>query len=1569
MPGFKQLSVEIRSLGNYTTNSIDSTIITPDHSCIFVVNGYGSTNGNYANVFVFKDYDSVNNNTLANILAYDITGSGRLTVYNESHLVGNTFIYKGSFITSPAGGSRNETFGFNAFTNAPLGANDNIALGYYTMWNKTSGTITSNIAIGNYALTNGNYTTTNNIVVGHLSADAFTSPGFYTFSLQNALVIGNESLILKDSSVVSSSGNLFTDIILIGHSLASQLSGHSGSVQLGSKTIAIGKNNIQNRFGNSTIVIGFDTLTITPRTSENNIVIGNYSANTYNLANYTAGEYGIRDSIVMGHYAVVQPANVYRSIVIGRNISDRKINYLNQSIVVGYENISNTSVTNDINNLTNNVIIGYDNLKNFQKINNIERNIFLGRYIIHTKNNNPVREVLNVSDNIIIGNYTFGYNSYGYTGNSQYNIAIGNNNFIYISDKLKYNIAIGHYAAQKTTSFYSIAIGNFSLSNFFINQPPSDFSINYSNISIGNYSLYSCETGVRNVSLGNYAAYGTTTGSYNISIGYQALQSNTTSSNNLAIGDYSLNQLISGNGNNIAIGNRSLQNSNTSLEDTISIGYYAGLANGGNKNILIGNYVAPYLSGTSSSNVIIGYQAAKNKNNTFTSPNVTENVILGSNAISELNGNTSSISGSVFVGFNTGLYAISGSDSVVIGHNAFCTYSPEFSSNPPNSNLQKSIIVGSKVAQKITNISNSICIGDCLTNDGWIGYNPQKTIQNQIVIGNLSIYDIYTNESNNGNVVVGNNSLTYARGLYVDGNFIFGNRCLPGVVGNYAENGNYIYRQNICVGSKVLENSTGIIDNNIGIGFGVLNGFGINDKSRNISRNVVIGMNSFVFYGNYKADNIVFGNNLYNNPIVWSDSSSGFLTNPHYINNNILLGNASANYFDSISLICIGHHSMNGVSWISNSSNYPVVSRLDHSGENIILGSYNVNTVPFVYLTNGAYGFEFRRNGYNIVIGNRIFNIYGTNFIIPDVNFNSNIFINTRDPNKKISSDSQSDNFTFRSHNLTSYATLNIRCSENIFVGRENVIKSSSNTSATITMVDNQTSKFISHKNIVVGSENFINVGSLEFNQVIGLENIKFERPMLPQSEKKPFNYNQIFGTFNIGKIIDYTGNYSDLNIERNIIIGSQNLNKGSIGFDNYDVPPTGSMNRKTFENIILGNGNLLDTSNTSSSKNKIIGNRNIIIGNGNGVTSNLDGSFIMRGNDNIIIGNGLTVNQLSILSGSPSIANDNIFINIVKSTSFTFSPVVIDTVTKQVFFQTSSIKYKKDIEDISDVYGDEIYQLRPVWYRSKLPSSEINKHWSWYGFIAEEVAQVDPRFVCWGYDEQEDYETIETVITNDNNISIPINSYIYLIDATENVYIKAKILNDTTLSYKTLTKEYFDTLLHNYIKYRHITNQTPESEKDDILNNLQTDEEETEENGWVSESIQSFTLLNRELSKVYITSKNVFTPVFENINRVQQIVINEYTNTSISLTIKEIQDIIKTRKLKDGVQLKPVSINYSVFTPHLVYAVKKQKSHIEQLEQTIVKLQSQISGMQNVIDDLQDTIQQLLSRVAALEN
>lgn len=68
----------------------------------------------------------------------------------------------------------------------------------------------------------------------------------------------------------------------------------------------------------------------------------------------------------------------------------------------------------------------------------------------------------------------------------------------------------------------------------------------------------------------------------------------------------------------------------------------------------------------------------------------------------------------------------------------------------------------------------------------------------------------------------------------------------------------------------------------------------------------------------------------------------------------------------------------------------------------------------------------------------------------------------------------------------------------------------------------------------------------------------------------------------------------------------------------------------------------------------------------------------------------------------------------------------------------TSSVRYKKDIEDITQESAAAIYNLRPVWYRSKAEAD--NSEWSYYGLIAEEVAAVEPRLVHWSY-LPEDYE------------------------------------------------------------------------------------------------------------------------------------------------------------------------------------------------------------------------------------
>ena len=65
----------------------------------------------------------------------------------------------------------------------------------------------------------------------------------------------------------------------------------------------------------------------------------------------------------------------------------------------------------------------------------------------------------------------------------------------------------------------------------------------------------------------------------------------------------------------------------------------------------------------------------------------------------------------------------------------------------------------------------------------------------------------------------------------------------------------------------------------------------------------------------------------------------------------------------------------------------------------------------------------------------------------------------------------------------------------------------------------------------------------------------------------------------------------------------------------------------------------------------------------------------------------------------------------------------------------TSSIKYKTDVEALGNQYADAILDCRPVWYRSTC--SNDNPDWGWWGFIAEEVAAIDPRLVHWKTKEE----------------------------------------------------------------------------------------------------------------------------------------------------------------------------------------------------------------------------------------
>ena len=96
---------------------------------------------------------------------------------------------------------------------------------------------------------------------------------------------------------------------------------------------------------------------------------------------------------------------------------------------------------------------------------------------------------------------------------------------------------------------------------------------------------------------------------------------------------------------------------------------------------------------------------------------------------------------------------------------------------------------------------------------------------------------------------------------------------------------------------------------------------------------------------------------------------------------------------------------------------------------------------------------------------------------------------------------------------------------------------------------------------------------------------------------------------------------------------------------------------------------------------------------------------------------------------------------NNITTTASAANAFLDSTDGNRIFRSTSSLRYKKNIEDVDQFKSDAILGLRPVWYRSK--ATDDRSDWSWYGLIAEEVAQVEPRLVHWTYLD-EDYQVEE---------------------------------------------------------------------------------------------------------------------------------------------------------------------------------------------------------------------------------
>jgi len=108
---------------------------------------------------------------------------------------------------------------------------------------------------------------------------------------------------------------------------------------------------------------------------------------------------------------------------------------------------------------------------------------------------------------------------------------------------------------------------------------------------------------------------------------------------------------------------------------------------------------------------------------------------------------------------------------------------------------------------------------------------------------------------------------------------------------------------------------------------------------------------------------------------------------------------------------------------------------------------------------------------------------------------------------------------------------------------------------------------------------------------------------------------------------------------------------------------------------------------------------------------------------------------------------------NIRDLTTGSAANVYVATSNASMYRSTSSLKYKTNVETMEDSYADAILGLRPVWYRSLCPDDP--ETYGYWGFIAEEVAEVDPRLVSFGvptdYERQydEDGEPIDPAVAD----------------------------------------------------------------------------------------------------------------------------------------------------------------------------------------------------------------------------
>ncbi len=322
-----------------------------------------------------------------------------------------------------------------------------------------------------------------------------------------------------------------------------------------------------------------------------------------------------------------------------------------------------------------------------------------------------------------------------------------------ISSGADYNVIIGPFAADQTTST--------SLDrNVIIGAWAARTLTGDDNIVIGHQAGEVMTTAIDNVIIGNQAGENLTTGRDNIFIGELAGGDTTTASDNVFIGDRT-------------------GYFNTTGDDNVFVGDQAGYYNTtGKSNVFIGGYAATSIDGFYTAFGFTGRDNTTGSNNTFLGASAgrdnetaSENTFIGgqagyqnefanfntfvgfqAGARNNITRHTNDAMNNTFVGWRAGVDNHEGYNNVVMGSDAGFTgdgsynsvvigYLAKINSNDANDRYN-SVILG---ANAVTSNNNTIALGANTNASGnyaiAIGTNATATTNNSMVLGGVTTTD------------------------------------------------------------------------------------------------------------------------------------------------------------------------------------------------------------------------------------------------------------------------------------------------------------------------------------------------------------------------------------------------------------------------------------------------------------------------------------------------------------------------------------------------------------------------------------------------------------------------------------------------------------------------------------------------------------------------------------------------------------------------------------------------------------------------------------------------------------